>query len=110
MAQEPASRGIQTQKLDEILRRLEGAPEQSLHNIEVITEKILDDVTEIKDKVKKLEQVVIVGNGEPPLKEQVHHLQHGMSIISRITWIVVGVVISGAVATFIYLANTHPMP
>ena len=107
---EPASTNSTTQKLNEILRRLEGGPEASLHNIKVLTEKILDDVETIGKKVDRLEVSVIIGNGEPPLKEQVHELQRGMSIISRVTWLVVGVVISGAVATFIYLANTHPIP
>ena len=68
-----------TQKLNEILRRLEGGPEASLHNIEVVTEKILGDVTEIKAEVKKLKMVVVEGNGEPSLKEQVHHLRRDVT-------------------------------
>jgi len=72
---EPSMRDNTTQKLNEILRRLEGSPEESLRNIEVLNEKILDDVKDIKGRVKSLEISVIIGNGELPLKEQVHGLQ-----------------------------------
>ena len=71
---ENTSQFSDTQKLNEILRRLEVSPEASLHNIEVLNERILGDVIDIRKKVDRLEISVIIGNGEPPLKEQVHGL------------------------------------
>jgi len=129
MAQTPASRGVNTEKLDEILRRLEGAPEQSLHNIEVLTEKILGDVTEIKNKIKKLDEVVITGNGKEPLVQRVHDIEEeitedgkpklGLRIsalekdvagYNKLTWIVIGALVPSIIGIFIYLANTNTLP
>src|SRR3989337_540648 len=75
MAQTPASQERNTQKLDEILRRLGGSPAASLPKLEVLTEKILGDVTEIKNKIKKLDEVVITGNGKEPLVQRVHDIE-----------------------------------
>src|SRR3972149_921506 len=69
----PTSQVTNNDKLDQILKRLEKPHE--LHNLEVLTEKILSDVIDIKGRVKNLEINVLIGNGEPPLKEQVHNLQ-----------------------------------
>ena len=73
-----ATSATNAKKLDEILKRLGGSPEDSLHNIEVLNEKILGDVIDIKDRVKRLEINVILGYGEPPLKEQVHSLRRDL--------------------------------
>ena len=57
-------------------------------------------------KVNKLDEVVN-GNGKPGLRLDVSKLQDGMNAVTRVTWIIVGAVVSFSVAAFIYLTNAH---
>ena len=107
---EAASSQSNTRKLDEILRRLDGSPTvDDWHTMATMLAQVKDKLDGIGTKVVKLDEVVN-GNGKPGLKIDVSKLQDGMNAITRIMWIVVGAAVSGAIATFVYLSNIHPLP
>ena len=90
-----ASQPTTTKKLDEILRRLDKQPDvDDWHEMATVLSEVSSTVKVIVKKVDKLDMVVITGNGKPPLNQRVHDVEVAMSAISRIMWIVVGVLVT----------------
>jgi ribosomal protein L18E len=90
-----ASQPTTTKKLDEILRRLARQPDvDDWHDMATMLSEVSNTVKNIVIKVDKLDTVVITGNGKPPLNQRMHDVEVAMSAISRIMWIVVGVLVT----------------
>ena len=82
-------------KLDEIIRRLDKQPDtDDWHEMKSLLTEVDSTVKNIVKKVDKLDTVVITGNGKPPLNQRVHDVEVAMNAISRIMWIVVGVLVT----------------
>ena len=105
-----ARQSINSQKLDLILKRLDGQPTtDEWHDLIDAWGKSIERLDTVIRRVDKLHET-IEGNGKPGMKTDVHDLKKNMSIISRITWMVVGTFVTGIVGLFIYLAQSHPIP
>ena len=108
---EPASSQSNTRKLDAILQRLEGTPTvEDWHEMASVISEVSTTVKGIDAKVKKLDEVVIIGNGKPPLNQRVHDLEKDVAGYNKLTWIVIGALVPSIIGIFIFLANTHTLP
>ena len=56
-------------------------------------------VNDIANSMHRLEVVLIIGNGEPSIKEQVHHHASWIDNINRIIWIVGGAFLGQLIIT-----------
>ena len=101
-----ATSATNAKKLDEILRRLTGQPTiDEWHDLATMLTEVSNTVTRIGKKVDKLDAVVITGNGEPPLRQRMHDIELAMGAITKVTWIVVGVLVSAVTYGAIKLFN-----
>lgn len=99
-----------TQKLDQILHRLDGQPTtEEWHDLIDAWSKAITRLDSVIVRVDRLHET-IDGNGKPGLKTDVHDLKKSMSAIGRITWMVVGTFVTGVVGLLIYIVQTHPIP
>lgn len=81
---------------------------------------IKESVGQIKLSVEHMEEVVLIGNGEPPLREQVHALTRWIENWNKVGWIIatfmigatitVSCSISFGIIIFLYQANLLKIP
>ena len=101
-----ASQPTTTKKLDEILRRLDKQPTvDDWHEMATVLGEVSTTMRVVERKVIKLDEVVITGNGKPPLNQRMHDVEVSMSVISRVTWIVVGVLVTAITLGVFRLIN-----
>lgn len=106
MAQTPASRGVQTQKLDEILRKLSAQPSvDDWHEMATVLTQVSDKMERINTTVIKLD-LAINGNGKPGIKAQVHDLEKDVAGYNKLAWIIIGAGVTSVIGIFVYLAQT----
>lgn len=99
-----------TQKLDQILHRLDDQPTtEEWHDLIDAWSKAITRLDAVIVRVDRLHET-IDGNGKPGLKTDVHDLKKSMGVISRITWMVVGTFVTGVVGLLLYLAQLQPIP
>ena len=111
MAQIPASRGVQTQKLDEIIRKLESQPSvDDWHEMATVLGEVSTTMRAVEKKVSKLDEVVITGNGRDPLVQRMTNVERAVAVFIKAAWIVVASVLTTGVGIFIYLSQSHTIP
>lgn len=85
-----------TQKLDEIINRLNHQPTtEQFRELSIKLDKTIERLDHIASRVDSLDKTVFGnGDGKPGMKMEVHDLQKSNAIINRVTWIVVGVIVT----------------
>ena len=96
MTARAASSMTNTQKLDEIIARLNHQPTtEQFRELSGKLDKTIERLDHIASRVDSLDKTVFGnGDGKPGVKMDVHDLQRGYNVISRVIWIVVGVIVT----------------
>lgn len=106
-----ASSQSNTRKLDEILRKLEGQPSvEDWHSLATVLSEVSSTMRVVEKKVTKLDEVVITGNGKDPLIQRMTNVERAVAVFVKAAWIVVGAVLTTAIAVFVYLSQSHALP
>lgn len=92
-------------KLDQIISYLRNPPTDKIDELAVKMDRLIDEVGRLTHRVDKVSEEVD-GNGKPGLKTDVHDLQHTMSVMGRVLWIVTGVLVTSLTYALIDLLRT----
>ncbi len=72
--------------------------------IDIFQDQRSRDIDEIKEIIKHVEEVVITGNGEPSLREQVRSLRNWVNNVNKFGFVfvasIVGIMVSTSCAMF----------
>jgi hypothetical protein len=77
-----------------------------------------EDLSELKLLYKDLHKILIVGNGEPSLREQVRAQSHWISSVNKVAWLVLSILLGQVIIfgcslmliLFAFLAQQNLLP
>ncbi len=104
-----AERTTLTDKIDQLTRLIKSQPDGN--KIDDMVTVLTTAVHTLEVNTKAIEKITltIYGNGKPGLQSDVRELQGRMSIIVKAAWIVIGVVLTTATGSIIWLIASHPI-